>query len=297
MLPPSLVVSGNSSKHEVPFMMTAWPDPNTDFVSGVLAPDEYGEAWFFVFVDNDILLRFDEQGVFQPLSGGDESLVESLSLKKHFMGMLGDTACFAVEGQRSAAHQFGGLRSIFEASDNLLLAMAGRAQQICQWYRDHQYCGKCGDKAIELEGDRAMYCERCAVSSYPRLSPSIIVLVHRGAEVLLARNHNFPEGMYSTLAGFVDPGESIEETVVREVREEVGLKVGNLEYLGSQPWPFPNSLMLGFHAAYESGDIVLQEEEIADAQWFALDKLPAIPGKMAISRWLIDDYLYRNGVV
>tara|TARA_B100001971_G_C18048398_1_gene461458 strand:- start:398 stop:763 length:366 start_codon:yes stop_codon:yes gene_type:complete len=120
--------------------------------------------------------------------------------------------------------------------------------------------------------------------------------VHRGAEVLLARNHNFPEGMYSTLAGFVDPGESIEETVLREVREEVGLKVGNLEYLGSQPWPFPNSLMLGFHAEYDSGDIVLQEDEIADAQWFALDNLPAIPGKMAISRWLIDDYLHRNGV-
>ena len=101
--------------------------------------------------------------------------------------------------------------------------------------------------------------------------------------------------MYSTLAGFVEPGESIEETVHREVFEEVGVKIKNLEYLGSQPWPFPNSLMLGFLAEYDSGDIVLQEEEIEDAQWFSCDDLPMIPGKAAISRWIIDTYLDRLG--
>lgn len=141
-----------------------------------------------------------------------------------------------------------------------------------------------------------MLCRECGIASYPRLSPSIIVLVHRGEEVLLARNHRFPDGVYSTLAGFVEPGESIEQTLVREVGEEVGVKVKNLEYLGSQPWPFPDSLMLGFHAEYDSGDIVLQEEEIADAQWFRCDNLPAIPGKKAISRWLIDDYLHKLGI-
>jgi NAD+ diphosphatase len=114
--------------------------------------------------------------------------------------------------------------------------------------------------------------------------------------VLLARGQRFPEGMYSTLAGFVEPGESIEETLIREVKEEVGVSVKNLEYHGSQPWPFPNSLMLGFHAEYDSGEIVLQEEEIADAQWFDCAQLPAIPGKVAISRWLIDAYLTRLGL-
>jgi NAD+ diphosphatase len=102
--------------------------------------------------------------------------------------------------------------------------------------------------------------------------------------------------MYSTLAGFVEPGESIEETVAREVREEVGVEVSDLEYIGSQPWPFPNSLMLGFFARYKSGDIVLQEDEIADAQWFDCDALPTIPGPVAISRWLIDRYLHRRGI-
>ncbi len=276
--------------------MFAWPEANKDFISGVLAPEQCSQAWFFAFADNEILLRFDANGDFQPMDLADEPLIEQLSHKKHFMGMYGDTACFAVEVQRDKEHQFGGLRSIFGKTDNLMLAMAGRAQQICEWYRSHQFCGKCGAKAVEQSNDRAMYCQRCEIYSYPRLSPSIIVLVHRGEKVLLARNHRFPEGMYSTLAGFVEPGESIEETVVREVKEEVGVKVHNLEYLGSQPWPFPNSLMLGFHAEYESGDIRLQDDEIADARWFPIDDLPTIPGKIAISRWLIDDYLHRHGL-
>jgi len=139
-----------------------------------------------------------------------------------------------------------------------------------------------------------MVCEACGISSYPRLSPSIIVLVHRGREVLLARNHRFPDGMYSTLAGFVEPGESIEETLIREVEEEVGVLVKNLEYLGSQPWPFPNSLMLGFHAEYESGEFVLQEEEIADAQWFHYTGLPNKPAMVSISGWLINDFIERT---
>jgi len=277
--------------------MFAWPEANKDFVSGVLAPEQCSQAWFFAFADNEILLRFDANGDFKPMDLTDETLIEQLSHKKHFMGMYGDTACFAVEVQRDKEHQFGGLRSIFGKTDNLMLAMAGRAQQICEWYRSHQFCGKCGARAVEHSNDRAMHCQQCGIYSYPRLSPSIIVLVHRGDKVLLARNHRFPEGMYSTLAGFVEPGESIEETVLREVKEEVGVKVHNLRYLGSQPWPFPNSLMLGFHAEYESGDIQLQDDEIADARWFPIDNLPTIPGKVAISRWLIDDYLHRHGVI
>ena len=139
--------------------------------------------------------------------------------------------------------------------------------------------------------DRAMACPSCHLISYPRLSPSIIVLVTKGEEMLLARNANWPAKMYSTLAGFVEPGESIEQTVHREVFEEVGLKVKSLRYFGSQSWPFPNSLMLGFHAEYAGGDIVCQPEEIADAQWFAKDSMPQTPPKTAISGWLIEEFL------
>ena len=139
--------------------------------------------------------------------------------------------------------------------------------------------------------DRAKHCASCGLINYPRLSPSIIVLVTRGDEMLLARNAAWPNGMYSTLAGFVEPGESIEQTVHREVFEEVGLRLGKLKYFGSQSWPFPNSLMLGFHAEYESGDIVCQEGEIADAQWFKPESLPQIPPKTAISGWLIEEFV------
>jgi NAD+ diphosphatase len=180
--------------------------------------------------------------------------------------------------------------------DRTLFNLAGRALQICDWYRCHQFCGRCGEATTESQSDRSTVCAGCKLNFYPRLSPSIIVLVHKGDEVLLGRNHMFPEGLFSTLAGFVEPGESIEETVIREVKEEVGVNVNNLSYRGSQPWPFPNSLMLGFHAEYQSGDIVLQEDEIAEADWFPCTDLPLIPGKFAISRWLIDEYLSQRGI-
>ena len=139
--------------------------------------------------------------------------------------------------------------------------------------------------------DRARVCSSCGLVCYPRLSPSIIVLVTRGDEMLLARNANWPTNMYSTLAGFVEPGESIEQTVHREVAEEVGIRVRNLRYLGSQSWPFPNSLMLGFHAEYAGGEIVCQESEIADARWFRYDDLPNVPPGTAISGWLMDEFI------
>ena len=139
--------------------------------------------------------------------------------------------------------------------------------------------------------DRAKVCPDCGLVHYPRIAPSIIVLITKGDEMLLARNARWPAGMYSTLAGFVEVGESIEQTVHREVAEEVGLRVHNLKYLGSQSWPFPNSLMLGFHAEYASGDIVCNDVEISDARWFAHDQLPNVPPGTAISRWLIDDFI------
>ncbi len=271
--------------------MFAWPEPQTEFLPEVLSPGEVENAHYFVFEGHEILQTFDAEGQWIPLAVGSEGYTGN-AIQSHYMGSLRGVACFAVETviEKDAK---GNLRSLFGKTDNHLFSLAGRACQILDWYRTHQFCGRCGEKASHHQTDRAMICEYCGIHSYPRLSPSIITLVHDRQRVLLARNHRFPEGMYSTLAGFVEPGESIEQTLIREVKEEVGVNVKNLEYLGSQPWPFPNSLMLGFHAEYESGDIVLQEDEIADAQWFDYDQLPDIPGGVAISRWLIDDYLSR----
>ena len=139
-----------------------------------------------------------------------------------------------------------------------------------------------------------MRCDNCESQHYPRISPSMIVLVTRGDEVLLARSPRFVTGIYSTLAGFVEPGESVEHCVAREVREEVGVEVQNLQYIGSQGWPFPHSLMLGFHAEYAGGDIVMQEDEIEDARWFRVDALPPLPASRSIARYLIDLYVARR---
>lgn len=267
--------------------MFVWPEPNTTFSPGVTAPAEASDAWYFVFCGNDILQTVDGDGQWQPADASPEGNVT----QSHYLGDVAGKHCYAVEV--SEGEGFAGLRSLFGKTDNFMFSLAGRAVQVLDWYRSHQYCGQCGAKTEIHAKDRATECRACKAFYYPRLSPSIITLVHRGEEVLLARNHRFPDGMYSTLAGFVEPGESIEETLRREVLEEVGVRVGAMEYMGSQPWPFPNSLMLGFLADYESGELVLQEEEIADAKWFHYQSLPYLPGPVAISRWLIDAHLAR----
>jgi NAD+ diphosphatase len=185
------------------------------------------------------------------------------------------------------------LRPLLTRIDAARFQMLSCASQIGTWLEQHRFCGSCGKPMQVLREERAMYCRDCDLRHFPRVSPSMIVLVTRGEELLLARSPRFAGGFYSTLAGFVEPGESLEDCVIREVQEEVGLQVGNLRYITSQGWPFPHSLMLGFHAEYQSGEIVLQEDEIEDARWFSADSLPLLPPQLSISRYLIDLHLAR----
>ena len=176
-----------------------------------------------------------------------------------------------------------------------LTAVAGRALQVIEWDRTHRFCGACATPTVNATGRRAKVCPACGHESFPRLSPAIIVAVERGDEILLARSPHFPPGVHSVLAGFVDPGESAEEAVHREVFEEVGLRVTNVRYFDSQPWPFPNSLMMGFQADYVSGDIRIDNEEIVSAAFFRSDALPTLfPGRVSISQWLLHDFLLRQ---
>ncbi len=270
-----------------------WPEPSLEFAAGVVDPGHDGDSRYFVCHRGKILNNLNDERRWQPVS--ESHLTDFVVLERHFMGSLGATSCYAVEVEDTAGRDFADIRGGLEDFDAVMFNLAGRAFQVNEWHRTHQYCGNCGRKTVDHPEDRARVCDNCDLRFYPRLSPSIIVLVHREDEVLLGRNKLFPPDLFSTLAGFVEPGESIEETVRREVKEEVGVNVGELSYRGSQPWPFPNSLMLGFHAAYESGDIQIQEDEIAEASWFHLSRLPWIPGKHAISRWLIDEYLTKQG--
>jgi NAD+ diphosphatase len=182
-----------------------------------------------------------------------------------------------------------GLRSLFGTLDDGFLGLAGRGAQLVEWARTHRYCGVCATAMQLLEGERCYKCPNCGHSAYPRISPAMMVLIRKGDQVLLAMHTNSPYKRYTALAGFLEAGESIEEAIHREVEEEVGLKVHNLQYFASQSWPFPHSLMIAFTADYLAGEIRVQESEIADARWFGPeDEWPELPVKVSVAAQLID---------
>ncbi|MBV9951620.1 MAG: NAD(+) diphosphatase [Acidimicrobiia bacterium] len=215
----------------------------------------------------------------------------------HYLGRLGDEEQWALDVD---AVELVGDHDALQPTDLFTLhatlgeqgwAIAGRAVQLVEWARTHRFCGRCGAATQAMDGERARRCPECGLMAFPRLAPAMIVLVERGEEVLLARGRAFPTPMYSCLAGFVEPGETVEEAVVREVREEVGVQVGDVRYQRSQPWPFPHSLMLGFRATWLGGDIEIDPVEIVDAQWYRVDDLPQVPPGISIARKLIDAWV------
>ena len=252
-------------------------------------------AWWFVCAGSQILVEATASETAAPLLPQAIQLADLglTAVSTQFLGYLEGRPCIAAELTQAAADlpeafRLCHLRSLYGSLDEDLFAIAARAVQIVEWNRTHQYCGHCATPTIQLPTERAKRCPSCQLRQYPRLSPAAIMLVHRGEEILLARAPRFRKGMYSVLAGFVEPGESLEETVAREVKEEVGIEVKNIRYFGSQPWPFPNSLMVGFVAEYASGAIAPDPAEIEAAAWFAKGNLPPVPGKLSIARKLID---------
>ena len=215
----------------------------------------------------------------------------------HYLGRLERVGCIAIrvapDAPLPAGWEWRGLRTLFLQLPDDWLALAGRAFQIVEWDRSHQFCGRCGTATRAKVGERAKECPACGHIVYPRVSPAMMVLVTRGQELLLARAKRFPQAMYSALAGFVEPGESIEDCVHREVREEVGVQVDALRYVASQSWPFPHSLMIAYTAEYVGGEVRPCDDEIADARWFAIDALPQLPSPVSISRMLIDTTVAR----
>lgn len=253
-------------------------------------------ALWFVFQGNQLLVRRSEGRADVPAVRHPEDI--GLAPMRHqYLGLLGGHHCFSAECDNGVAPPAGmvwaGLRSLFGLMDDRHFAVAGRAVQIVDWDRSHQYCGRCGTPTVIKVGERARLCPACAQVHYPRLAPAVMALVRRGPELLLARSPHFAPGMYSALAGFVEPGESLEHCLQREVKEEVSVEVSNLRYFGSQSWPFPHSLMIAFTCDYVSGDIQPQPGEIEAADWFTLERLPVLPNPISISRRLIDATIER----
>jgi NAD+ diphosphatase len=201
------------------------------------------------------------------------------------LGDLGQRPCVAVALESEPDPARGlvpvGLRELFARLDEPTTAMVARASQTLEWWLAHAYCGRCGASTDLHEKETARVCPACGAVYFPRISPAVITLVHRGSEVLLAHGRQMRPGFYALVAGFVEPGETLEEAVAREVREEVGVEVTDLRYFGSQAWPFPSQLMVGFTARYAGGEVRVQESEVTDARWFPIDALPGAADRPA----------------
>ncbi|MDA0335554.1 MAG: NAD(+) diphosphatase [bacterium] len=278
-----------------------WEAIAAPFQHAVVAPEgDLGECVFFAFQGDRLLVSMERQdhgGILPRARVFDE--IGMPCRDPHYLGSHNGVHCFTIDIDDGAEPPAGmalhGLRMLYGSLDEPTFQLAGRAFQIVNWDRTHHFCGRCGTAADYHESDRARQCSSCGLLSFPRVSPAVIILIHRGDEFLLARNGRFPQGRYSIIAGFVEAGEALEEAVAREIHEEVGLEVTDITYHSSQPWPFPHSLMIGFTAAWQSGDIKVDGEEIVDADWFSADHLPeSLPDGISISRRIIDDFLARH---
>ena len=266
-----------------------WP---AAYVAAIQPPAEPPErSLWFVFRDFELLVAAPPAAVALPHCNHPKNLGMMLE-RTQYLGVLGGRHCFSAEAAAEAEAPQGwvwqGLRALFGALDDAQFALAGRALQVVDWDRTHQYCGACGRATAASASERSRQCPGCGRVAYPRLSPAVMGLVRREKELLLARSPRFPEGMYSALAGFVEPGETLEQCLEREIHEEVGIRVRKARYFASQPWPFPHSLMIAFFAEYDSGGLRADGAEIEDVQWFDVGNLPRLPARISIARRLID---------
>lgn len=252
---------------------------------------------YFTLFKGSILIKSKENTLNVPSL--DE--IKKLNIKygdEFLLGEIGGKSCFAIEAS-----------SEFKLTDNFdliplgelgplideeLFLIAGRANQILNWDKTHRFCGRCGSRTENKKDEMAKVCPSCNHVMYPVICPAIIVGVTKGDKILLAHNKNFKNNMYSLIAGFVEAGEDLMSTVKREVLEEVGIKIKNIKYFKSSPWSFPNSLMIGFYAEYESGEIKVDGDEIVHADWFTKDNFPNIPKKYTLARKIIDGFIGKN---
>ncbi|MFC2068153.1 NAD(+) diphosphatase [Chloroflexota bacterium] len=255
--------------------------------------NDYG--YWFVFCLTKLLVKPNECTIPCLRSLAELNLS---SVRIQYLGTLQGRPCYSAEVSPDTVvpegMSFRELRSLYSVLGEDIFLLAGKALQIVNWDQTSQHCGRCGHKTQTLQGERAKECPECGLLSYPHISPAVITAVLKDKRILLSYNVAFKGNRHSLIAGFVEPGETLEECVKRELLEEVSIRVRNIKYFGSQPWPFSNSLMIGFTAEYKSGEISVDKKEISEAGWYDVNSLPELPPKMSIARQIIDWFIQNN---
>ena len=269
-----------------------------NFIQLLKPPENFiGETIVLVYHDMEILVERKGERKTPPGYNGISAYYD-LSVSSVPLGIMGGIyySAIHVEDRTDIPDdtEFINVRGLYRTTDVDLFYLAGLGRQLADWNRTFRFCGRCGTGTENHPEERAKLCPACGHISYPRISPAVICSVTRGDEILLARGVRFTHKVYSVLAGFVEPGETLEETVSREIMEETGISVNNIKYFGSQPWPFSSSMMIAFTAEYESGEIRIDEKEILDAGWFTPDNLPMLPSPYSIARRLIMDFVEKT---
>lgn len=255
------------------------------------------KTYWFAFYKSDLLLEKQADGTYT-IPQGVKCPVNNAGCYVHDIDTDSSHAVktfrMTVPPEENGKYELCPLRRSYHLLPLELYLEAGKCEEILYWDATTQYCGTCGSP-MRINTGISKICDKCHREIWPQLATAVICLVHKGDEILLVRAHNFRGNFHGLVAGFVETGETLEHAVEREIAEETGLTVRNIEYFGSQPWPYPNGLMVGFYAEYAGGEVHIQEEELKTAGWFSIDNLPVIPEKLSIARKLIDNWLLRKG--
>ncbi|QSP96324.1 NAD(+) diphosphatase [Marinobacter salinisoli] len=240
--------------------------------------------WLLLVSGTEILKP--AEGWLVPVSKPEFSAEQGAAVS---LGTLGGQPVFVAGNQAGVSPELEAvsLRDALLMAEDVPAGLLSTGFQLWQWWHDHRYCGRCGTETGMHATERAKWCEPCAIPWYPRLAPCVIVVIRKDDRMLLAKSSRVKRHFYSLIAGFVEPGESLESAVGREVKEETGLDVTNIRYFSSQPWPFPHQLMVGFFADYAGGELILQEDELVDADWFVPGQMPPVPPDTTIAGRLI----------
>lgn len=267
------------------------------FRPGVTPAATTEPAYWFLFRESQLLVQSNGETV-APLLVTTPAEMGLTVGPAHYLGQLDDVACYAAEVADDvtlpAGMELTNLRRLYGLMDEDFFWVGGRGVQVLDWDRNHRFCGRCGHPTEPHATERLRVCPQCKLGVYPRLDPAVIVAVTWQDHILLARSSRHPAGFYSVLAGFVEPGETLEGCVLREVWEETKLQVHNIRYFGSQPWPFPRSLMVAFTCESLSSEFEIDGEELVEAGWFRPDNLPNIPPPLSISRHLVDWFVEQS---